>query len=172
MGVSAYSIICYINFIVMAVLIGLSQAMQPIVSYNYGAGESKRVRETIKITGTAAVAIGILATIIMWLFSKPLVSLYAKGNMELINMASTGAKIYAISYLIGCINIIGSAYFTAVEDPKRSAIIAILRSLVFVCVGLMILPIQFGIKGVWMSVPFAEIITLAVVIFMVKNKCK
>lgn len=67
------------------------------------------------------------------------------------------------------INIINSAYFTCIGFAKESVIIALSRSLIFIVIGVMILPKAFGVSGIWMSVPFAEIITLAITYFLFRK---
>ena len=161
-GVAAFSIIGYVGTVIMAITIGISQAMQPIVSYNYGAKENKRVLEMLKLSLGVVFVIGVITTLVMFNFARPLISLFTKGDIGLLDMTTNAARIYSLAFMLSGINIMSSAYFTAIENAKVSALISILRGLIMVVIGIYTLPLAFGINGIWMAVPFAEIITLGV----------
>ena len=172
LGVSALTIVFYVNNIVNISLYGLSQALQPIVSYNLGARRIDRIYDTLKISLTTGGIIGISSFILMKLFSKDLIQLFTKGDADLTNLALEAAGYFIFAYIISFINIISSSFHTAVEKPLESAGIALLRSLVFVAIFLIVLPQILGEKGIWMAVPMAELSCLVVSLLMMDTSLK
>ena len=89
--------------------------------------------------------------------------------MEVTNIAVNGAKIYAIAFLFSGLNVIYSGYFTSIGKALASIVVAASRGIVFIILGVSILPRIFDIAGVWATVPTAEILTLIIVVFLCKN---
>lgn len=172
MGVSALTIVFYVNNIVNISLYGLAQALQPIVSYNLGAKRIDRIYDTLKISLTTGGIIGLTSFILMKFYSKSLILLFTKGDTELTRLALEAAGYFIFAYLISFINIISSSFHTAVEKPMESAGIALLRSLIFVAVFLTVLPHIIGEKGIWMAVPMAELSCLVVSLLMMNTSLK
>ena len=101
-----------------------------------------------------------------------MISLFIKDNPSILSMASKGAKIYGISFLMSGFNIIISAYFTSIGKAKESVIIAGSRGIVFMVMGITLLPKLFNITGIWLTVPFAEGLTLVLSLFLLKKSVK
>lgn len=98
-GVSAYSIVNYIHVLMLMVFMGIAQAVQPIISYNYGAKEYERVKQSFKLAVRVSIAFGIFFFISGILFGKSMVKLFNNDNIQLIELTTTGIKIYVINYL-------------------------------------------------------------------------
>ena len=118
------------------------------------------------------IAIGAIICIVMVAFSKPLINIFLKDGKEVLEMATIGARIYGIAFLFNGINILISSYFTAIDDPKSSIIIAMSRGIVFIFVGIVILPYIFGVNGIWMTIVFAELITILLCFKLLKKELK
>lgn len=168
-GVSAFSIVSYITYLVTAIFIGISTGVAPIISFNYGAKESDRILQITKLTAKVMIGIGIIATCVLIFFGEALIELFAEGNLDLIDVTINACKIYAISFLFNGMNILGASYFTALEDAKTSVIISVLRGVVFIAIGIVLLPRIFGDNGIWMTVAFSEIITLVYTLRVMKK---
>ncbi len=162
MGVSAMSIVFYVDTMVVITLYGLSQALQPIVSHNLGARNLPRIREVIKVTSQAGFTIGLISFIVMTAFSEYIISLFVHGDQELLALTQTAISFVVFSYLISFVNVISSSFHTAIERPFESAVIALSRSLGFKLVLLLSLPFMIGVNGIWLSIPLAELCCLAV----------
>ncbi|MBF8983409.1 MATE family efflux transporter [Lutibacter sp. B2] len=172
-GVSAYSIINYIYALVFMVFIGVSQAVQPIIGYNYGAKEYKRVRTSFKLAVYVSVVFGIGFFIVGLLFAKNMVELFNNNNKELIKLASIGMKIYFVNYLFMGVNIVITSYFQAIEEARCSTIVVLCRGLIFSMAGLFILPKIFSTNGIWLTAPVAELLTIVVCCFLLyQNKVR
>ncbi|MGL5084695.1 MAG: MATE family efflux transporter [Clostridium sp.] len=147
----------------------ISNGIGPLVSYNYGAKNFKRVWESMKFSYVVSFIIGAIIFIIIMIFGERLIGLFISDNVEIINLALTGARIFAVGYLINGFNILNSAYFTSIGLAKESVIIALSRGCVVILIAIFILPNIFGENGLWMSVPFAEIVTVGVSLFLLKR---
>ena len=171
-GIAAFSIINYIAQVGYMVLFGISDGVRPIISYNYGAENEERVNKTLKASIIVNLLIGIIIFIVMEMFSQPLINVFLKDGKSVLEMATTGAKIYGIAFLFNGVNILISSYFTAIDDPMSSIIVAASRGLLFIAVGIFILPYIFGINGIWGSIVFAEVITISICFKLLKNRIK
>ncbi|MEI6857106.1 MATE family efflux transporter [Psychrilyobacter sp.] len=169
LGVSALTIVFYVNTIVNISLYGLAQALQPIISYNLGAKRIGEIYDVLKVSLITGGSIGIVFFILMKFFSAPIVNMFANGNNELILLTNEAIAYFVFAYIFSFINIISSSFHTAIEKPLESASIACFRSLIFVGIFLFILPSIFGAKGIWMAVPMAEVACLIISIFMMKR---
>lgn len=162
LGVSALTIVFYINSIVNISLYGLSQALQPIVSYNLGAKNLKKIKDVLKLAFKYGAGIGVCTFIFIQLFNDTIISIFSKGNSELALLTKQASFIIAFAYLLSFLNIISSSFHTAIEKPFESAFIALGRSIIFVLIPLFILPLILGNTGIWLATPFAELLCLSV----------
>lgn len=169
-GIAAFSIINYIAQVGYMVLFGISDGIRPIISYNFGAQNENRVNKTLKISIIVNIIIGAIIFIVMATFSKQLIEIFLKDGKYVVEIASTGAKIYGIAFLFNGTNILISSYFTAIDDPKNSIIVAMSRGIVFILIGIVILPYIFGINGIWITIVFADIITILLCYRLLNNK--
>nr|WP_307775312.1 MATE family efflux transporter [uncultured Cetobacterium sp.] len=161
LGVSALTIVFYINSIINVSLYGLSQALQPIISYNIGAKRLDKINSVLKISFISGAIIGGVTFLAMQFFSSDIVDLFADGNKELETLTKNAIFFITFSYLISFINIIASSFHTAIEKPFESAFISLGRSIIFIIIPLMILPVIFGNTGIWLATPTAELLCLA-----------
>lgn len=172
LGVSALTIVFYVNNIVNISLYGLAQALQPIISYNLGAKRIEKIYDVLKIALITGGSIGSIFFILMKFYSGPIVNIFANGNTELILLTNEAIKYFVFAYIFSFVNIISSSFHTAIEKPLESASIACFRSLIFVGIFLFILPSIFGNRGIWMAVPMAEVTCLIISIFMMRRSFK
>ncbi|MGL4738788.1 MAG: MATE family efflux transporter [Cellulosilyticaceae bacterium] len=171
-GVSAFSIISYVTSLVVAVLLGISTGISPITSYNYGANNSERIISLNNLAIKVMAIFGVLCTFIMFVFGQPLIELFAPEDPALIELTVQATKLYSLAFLINGINILGSGYFTALEDAKTSASISFLRGIFFLFVGMVILPPIFGDTGIWLTVFFSELVTLGYTVYLFRRSYK
>ena len=161
-GVVAYSIIGYINFIFLATFLGYNSGCAPIVSYHYGAKNYSELKnlfsKSLKLTACAGLFLFLFAE-----FSAPLlVKIFVSYDQNLLDLTVHSLRICAIAFLLIGFNIFASAFFTALNNGIVSAIISTVRIFVFECSCVMILPIFFGVNGIWSSITVAQILALMV----------
>lgn len=159
-GIAAYGVIMYVNFIFLAVFIGFAIGSAPLIGFNYGADNRPELKNLFKksliILGGFSVAM-IVAAVLM---AKPLASVFVGYDDTLMEMTIRGFIIYALSYLLAGFNIFGSSMFTALNNGLVSAVISFLRTLVCQIAAVLILPIFFGLDGIWFSIVAAELAAL------------
>ncbi len=170
-GVAAYGTIMYVDFIFLAIFIGYATGVAPVVSYHYGAGNKKELNNLLKRSGVL-IAIASLAMLLSSeLMAAPLAGIFVGYDAELLSMTVHAYSIYAISFLFCGFSIFGSAFFTALGDGVTSAVIAFLRTLVFESASVLILPLIFGLNGIWSAIIVAECMSVIVsVTFLVAKR--
>lgn len=156
-GVAAYSIVAYVFYIFRMTFNGLSQGIQPIVSFNYGAGREDRLKKIFSLGHKTAFATAFLIILVINLQSKNIVGLFTNGNEELIELASTGLICYTSGMFFLGANFINISYLQSMEKALVSNIISVGRSFLLVVVGIFIYPKIFGIYGVWLTPPLADL---------------
>ena len=172
----SYSVICYVNTLILMTMIGITQGVQPLISYNFGAGESKNVIYLFKLGLKTVLIASVAVFTISLLFANNITSLFINPNeSELFNTTVSVFKQYAISFLFLGFNLIISGFFVAIERPVSSAIISLGRSLVIVTITLFILTSLFGGSGIWITTAVSEFICLIIAlilltVFFKKNK--
>ncbi|MDR6237148.1 MATE family efflux transporter [Aureibacter tunicatorum] len=168
LGVSAFSIVTYVSLIVMMVFIGISQGLQPIVSYNHGAGVHDRVKKALVVTLQYVFVLGLLFYALFVSFAPFFIDFFIRGNKELFDLTYHAIHIFSISFMFSGLNIVMIAFLTSLERAKLSAAISLVRSLVLVLIGIMFLPMIFGNSGIWMSVPLSELGTFLIFVYLFK----
>ena len=167
-GVAAITILLYGQFLFNAFFMGLSIGVAPIIGFQYGAKRKDYLKHTYKIVMIFTAITSIFIVTLAVLGSNAIVTVFTKdpGTFEL---ASTGFRIFAVNFLFSGINIVSSGIFTALSNGKVSAIISFSRTLFFLVICLFTFPHFFGITGVWIAVPVAEILTLLLSVWMHKK---
>ncbi|MGL4982115.1 MAG: MATE family efflux transporter [Treponemataceae bacterium] len=164
-GVAAITIILYSGYLLSAIFMGYAMGIAPVVSFNYGeknhTGLSRLLKRSLFITG----AISIVTLIVANIFAPFIAHFFAKDNESVKQLAIRGLHLYSISFIFLGFNIFASSFFTALSNGRVSATISFLRTLVFLTVGLLILPAILKINGVWLAVPIAEVLTVIVSVF-------
>ncbi len=171
-GVAAYGVIMYVNFIFMGFYFGFAVGSSPVISYHYGAENHQELsslfRKSLVIISIAAITMTVLAE----LFARPLSGLFVGYDAQLLEMTYSAFRLYALSFLVAGFNIFGSAFFTALNNGVLSAAISFLRTLVLQIAAIMLLPLLFGINGIWIALTVAEALTLIVTIALLAAKRK
>ena len=155
--------------IVVAVFNGISQTIQPLVSINVGANLKDRAFKLRNLGLFTALLIGVVFFIICTLFPQQIVRIFVKPSEIVLSIAINSIRIYSTAFIIMGINMVTGAYFQSIELAKESFIIAFSRGLLFVSICVFILPIFFGVNGVWISVPIGELLTLIITFVLLKK---
>lgn len=172
-GVAAFTAINYILFIGTTVFLGISDGIIPIIGYNFGARQQGRIKLILKLAARTNSLIGISLFLLLLLFGEQVIGLFFKDHgSEAFAIASRGVSIYCFAFLLCGLNILASSYFTAIGNAKISIIISALRGLIFVGIGILVLPAVFGIDAIWYDVPIAEVCTLSVSFWLVRRSLK
>lgn len=158
-GVAAISSSLYIQDLFLAAIMGFSMGVAPVISYYYGAKDSGNLRKLFRICMTIIVIISIVLFSGAELFAKPLVHIFAGDDTVLRQIALAGFRMFSIGFLFSSFNIFASGFFTALCNGKISALIAFIRAFIFQSGAILLLPVLFGVNGIWWAVPLAEMLT-------------
>ena len=172
-GVAAYGVIMYVAFFFAAVFIGYAVGSAPIVSYNFGAENHREMhslyRKSLILVGLSGGAMCLLAVGL----SGPLSKLFVGYDQGLYELTVRGFRFYAVSFLLSGFNIFGSSFFTALNNGLISGTISFLRTLLFQCVTILVMPALLGLDGIWSAIIAAELMSLAVTAaFLLANRKK
>ena len=159
-GVAAYGAIMYVGFIFMSVFFGYSMGINPLVGYQYGAGQKEELRSIRSKAMKVVVTAGMIMVLGAELLSGFFVDLYVGYDRELYALTLNGFRIYSIAFVFSGFNIFASAFFTGLNNGLVSGMISFSRTFVFQVIAVLILPALLGINGVWIAVTVAEACTL------------
>lgn len=164
-GVAAITIILYGQFLFNALYLGFSIGVAPVISFNYGAQNKKRLQTVYKIC-TAFVLVSSVVIAVLAFFSADTISgIFVTRDSATFTLAAAGFSLFAINYLFSGYNIFSSGMYTALSDGKTSAILSFSRTFFFIFTSLMLLPRLLGINGVWIAIPVAEFLTFFLSVF-------
>ena len=163
-GVAAFSVACYLYPIVFMVNNAVAQSAQPIISYNYGAGNGKRVREAFRLSIRTAIICGLLAMAILILGARPLIGLFLQKGTSPYDIATAGLPIFATSAIFFALNIAIIGYYQAIEQNGRATGYTLIRGIIFLIPSFILMPMLIFPQGMWLAVPVAECLTLVVII--------
>lgn len=155
-GVAAYGVIGYVLFIFIAIFLGYSTGSAPIVSYNYGAQNWSELRGVVRRSARIILFMSVGLTMVAEVLSGPLSRLFVGYDAELFELTRRALRIYSISFLLCGTNIYVSSLFTALNNGLISAVTSFSRSLLFECGAVLIIPVVFGIDGIWWAITVAE----------------
>lgn len=172
LAVGAYGIINRTTMFFVMIVFGVTQGMQPILGFNYGANKWDRVKRTLSIGIWLGVAITTVGFAVTELFPDTISSMFTRDE-TLIAIARDGFRIYFIVYpVVGC-QIVIQNFFQSIGKPKLSIFLSLTRQLLFLIPFLIILPRHFGTDGVWASMCgsdlLAAIVAVATVLVMIKR---
>lgn len=168
-GVAAYGVVANFAFVAAAMFTGVSQGLQPLASNAYARGNANDVRAVLKLAVCTALAIALVIYVLVYAFSDPLAMAFNRDRDPVLNqMAVFGMRIYFLGFFFAGVNMVVSAYFSAVELPSRGLTISIIRALPAILLCVFALAALFGMTGVWSAFPAAEALTCVfTVAFMV-----
>ncbi|MBZ9623417.1 MATE family efflux transporter [Clostridium sp. FP2] len=164
-AIAAMGILNSISMLIFMPIFGISQGIQPIIGYNYGAKSYSRVLKVLKYAIIAGTCIATIGFISVQLFARPLIGVFVGNNPELINMGARGLRIDLILLPILGFQILGASYFQAINEAKTSMILSILRQVIVLIPLILILPLYFELDGLWLSQPCADLIATALTAF-------
>jgi len=172
-GVAAYGVLMYVNFVFISLFIGYSVGSAPIISYNFGSQNNAEMKNIFKKSLTVISIMSVVMFVSGFLLAKPLSIIYVGYDESLLALTIRAFSFFSFSFLFAGIAIFGSSFFTALNNGIVSAVISFLRTLIFQILAVMLLPLVFGVDGIWFSVVVAEFMAVVVtVIFMIIKRKK
>lgn len=169
-GIAAFTVINYLLLIGIMISFGISDSLQPLISKNFGAKKNKRIEEFLKFAFITASLVGIIMIILIIFIPNTLANIFLEdSNYKTKQIVLNFATFIWAAFLFNGINLVISAYFTAIHKPLHSIVIAISRSFIFPIFFIFTLPILFDINGIFLAIPMAEFITFIIAVILFKK---
>lgn len=168
-GVAAITIILYAQGLLATIYMGYAMGIAPLISYNYGKQDNDNIKGIYKISLKTIIIASLVTIVFSLVCTEVLVGIFATKPSAVYDMATYGYRMFSICFLFMGINIFSSSMFTALSDGKVSAILSFFRTLIFVVAMCIVMPSIFGIKGVWMAIPIAELLGLFMSVYYFKK---
>lgn len=171
-GVAAISVILYAEMLLTAVYMGFTNGVAPIFSYRFGARDFKELRRLVHLSLTIIAGGALLSFSLSHLLAEPLVSLFLPQGGHVYELTRQGFALFSFTFLLCGFNLFVSGFFTAISDGRTSALMSFARNLLGIVFFLLTLPRMFGLSGVWLAVPAADVTALLFGIFLLTSRMR
>ena len=160
-GVAAVTIIMYVLMFASSLYTGYSYGVAPMLSYYYGGKNHNKLKKLVSTSLKVIAVISLVTVAASFAATKPLVSIFARPDNPVYDLAVTGNRICTLALFFIGFNIFASGMFTALSNGIISAVLAFSRSFVFMLISMLVLPAILGVNGIWLATPAAELMALA-----------
>ncbi|HEX2927836.1 MAG TPA: MATE family efflux transporter [Ruminiclostridium sp.] len=168
-AVAAMGVIYSIYSLVFMIIYGISQGVQPIIGYNYGAGLFDRVKKALIFAVILSTGVCTFFYVILMVFTRGIIKIFCDNPPELISIATSGLRLFFLALPVIGIQIIAISYFQAIGKPKQSLILTLFRQLIILIPLMMILPKFFNINGLWVSFAISDAVSFLLAGILLKN---
>lgn len=159
-GVAAYGIVANLSLVAVGIFVGIAQGVQPLVSRSHGHNEERQLKQLLKYAVVLSVIIAAFIYIGVNYFSGTIISLFnSENNHDLASLAARGLLIYFVGFIFAGVNIVCISFLSACQKPQQAFVLSLVRGLLTIIPLVLILPGLWGVDGVWLVFPCAEIIT-------------
>ncbi len=166
-GVASITIMLYAQYLLMSVYLGYSSGVCPVISYNYGEKNTYELKNIFKISIFFIIISSAVVFILSYVLQDYIIGMFVEKDTEVFNITKDGYITFSLCYLFMGINIFTSSLFTALSNGKISATLSFLRTFVFISASIIILPIFWGITGIWLAVPLSEAVATCLCVFCI-----
>lgn len=165
-GVAAFSIACYLFPLMFMMSNAVAQSAQPIISYNYGAGNSERVSAAFRLSVKVALLCGVIAFSAIALGSKGIVTMFIDPDCAAGRLAVAGLPVYAVCAVFFAVNISFIGYYQSIERGMKAMVFTLMRGIVVLVPMFVFLPRLLPEYGLWAAIPASEAVTLVAILFV------
>ncbi len=165
-GIAAVTIIMYVLMFASSLYTGYSYGVAPMLSYYHGEKNQEKLKKLVLTSLKVIASISLVTVIASFTATKPLVSIFARPDNPVYNLAVTGNRICTLALFFIGFNIFASGMFTALSNGIVSAVLAFSRSFVFMLVTMLVLPAFLGVNGIWLATPAAELMAMLLSVYM------
>ncbi|MBO5977898.1 MAG: hypothetical protein J6Q26_05400, partial [Bacteroidales bacterium] len=155
-GVAAYGIIMYFTWIFVSLYLGYSVGVSPVVSFHFGAQNHQEVSSLLRKSLMVMAILGVSVVLMAQTTAPALARIFVGYDIDLMQLTIHGFRIYSLHFLVTGLNIYASSFFTALNNGPVSALISMSRTIIFECGCVLLLPLIFGMEGIWWAVVVAE----------------
>ena len=172
-GVAAYGVVANTSIVAISIFNGVSQGAQPLFSQFYGRGDDRAVRKILKMAVGTAIVLALAVVISAGVLAEPLVRIFnSENNVQMAAYGVEGVRIYFVGFLFAGFNIVGAGYLGATENSGWAFVTSIMRGIVAISVCAFVLARIFGMTGIWMAFPAAELLTAFCMVIAIRENGK
>jgi putative MATE family efflux protein len=171
-AVSSYGVIEYSFSIFYMIFEGISAGVQPIIGFNYGARLYGRVYSALKMAVISCFVVGLLGFLLIYLFPDTIIQLFNRNDPQLLETAVAGIRIFMFGIIVEGIIITAAVYYQSVNKVGTALFIQFGKIFIFILPPLLILPLYFGLDGVWMATPIGQYLMFFFVVFMFMKEAR
>ncbi len=170
--IACAGIITKVNQVFMSFIIGISQGLQPITSFNYGAAKYTRVKSAYKHALLYSGIIAVIAFLMFQIFPHQIISIFGDGSEEYFTFAENYFRIYLFFTFVNFLQPISSNFFTSIGKPKRGMFLSLTRQIIYLLPLIIIFPLFMGIDGIMYAGPIADLLAVITVLIMIRKEFK
>lgn len=167
-GIAAYSIIGYLQYMLISAFLGISDGVAPIISYNFGSKNKEQLKKTMKYTYSFIFMLSGVIVALCYVFSRQLAGIYVNAELEpeLFSMVMDGMVFAPIGFLFAGAGAFTAGMFAALSNGKFAAIMSFCRNILFSAATIIIFPNIWGLTGVWLSSPISETLSFLLALYI------
>ncbi len=162
-ALSAMGVVNKIGMILISICIGIGIGSQPILGFNKGANQPKRVRKTYLSAAVVATAVALTGWLVCQLFPRQILSLFGTEDVQFTQFAIRCLKVYMLGIFTAGFQVVTTSYFQSTGQPLKASILSMLRQLLLLIPLILILPLSFGLEGILYAGPVADITSMVIV---------
>lgn len=172
-GVAAYGVIANIALVLTSMYTGISQGVQPVISQCFGRHEYGNIRKVLRYAFTTSTVLAALSYLITFIWAGPIVSAFNKDNDPVLNaIAVNGMHIYFTAFVFIGINIITATFLSSTDNPGDAFFVSVFRGFLLVIPMAFLLSFLFGINGIWITLPFTELLVALPAVYFIRKILK
>lgn len=171
-ALSAMGIVMKISQIIVSICVGVGIGAQPILGFNKGANQPKRIKKTYKLASTIATSVTTIGWAMFMLIPHIILMLFGTADENFTDFAIKAMRIYDLGVFCAGFQITSTSYFQATGQPMKASILSSLRQLILLIPLIVILPTEFGLDGILMAGPIADITSAIIVFFFIHHEMK
>lgn len=172
-GVAAYGIVANLALVAVAVFVGISQGMQPLISRSRGMGDGGAMKRVLRYGAAGCLGMAVLLLAVVVCFAQPLAGVFNRDGVQALeSLAVRGLRLYFPGFLFAGVNIAAASFFSSAELPKTGLLLSLLRGFGAILPAVLLLSALLGMDGVWLSFPCAEAVTLLAGAFCLRRAGK
>ena len=169
---AACGIVMKTNAILLSIIIGISQGSQPIIGFNYGAGQYDRVKKTYKLAILYNFIVSCIGFILFQGFPRQIISLFGDGDAAYFTFAIHFMRTFLFMVIVNGVQLLSSNFFAAIGKPVKGLLLSMTRQVFFLIPLVLILPLFMGIDGVLYAGPVADGIAFVVSVLLIMREMK
>ena len=169
-GVAAITVIMYAQFLMVAFFMGFSIGVAPVFGFHYGAGNHQYLLHIRDHCIRFVLGASVVVCAVSFLSSGLIAVIFTPEGSLSAQLVNRGMRLFSLSFLFAGYNIFASALFTALSDGRTSALISFARTFFFILAGIWLMTTLLGLDGLWLAIPFAELVTAGLSFYMIRTR--